>query len=82
MSLRGLGQDLHNEARRAEFDGMGWDGTECQMDPSTLYFVGILLRYIPTYTCNKKMSPTILWVLKFDVKLGVGDQNFKIVPGT
>ena len=27
MSLRGPAtQHLHNEARRAEFDGMGWDG--------------------------------------------------------
>ena len=36
--------------------------------------------YIPTYIDNKKLSPTFLWVSKFDVKLGVGEQNFQNYP--
>ena len=44
MSLRGSGQDLHNEARRAEFDGMdGWDGTGYQKCPLIFF---ILCGYI------------------------------------
>ena len=33
--------------------------------------------YIPTYTCDKKLPPTFIWVLKFDVKLGFGEHNFR-----
>ena len=69
---------------------MGWDGW---MDgwmgrniksvlQCSSYFVGIYIRYISTYIDNKKLYPTILWVSKFDVKLGVGEQNFKITLGT
>ena len=35
--------------------------------------------YIPTYTCNKKLLPT-LWVSKFDVKLGGGGTQFLKLP--
>ena len=45
------------------------------------YFVGILLRYIPTCICNKKLSPTFLWVSKFDVKLECLDFIFKTFMG-
>ena len=38
--------------------------------------------YACTQIDNKKLSPTFLWVLKFDVKLGVGEQNFTVEPGT
>ena len=45
MSLRGPAtQHLHNEARRAEFDGMdGWDGTGYQKCPLIFF---ILCEYI------------------------------------
>ena len=44
MSLRGPAtQHLHNEARRAEFDGVGSDGTEYQKCPLIFF---ILCRYI------------------------------------
>ena len=33
--------------------------------------------YIPSYTCDKKLSPTFLWDSKFDVKWGVGEHNFQ-----
>ena len=33
--------------------------------------------YICTYIDNKKFSPTFLWVSKFDVKLGVGEDIFR-----
>ena len=39
------------------------------------------MRYIPTYTYNKKLSPTLLWVSKFDVKLGVCVKIFKFTAG-
>ena len=45
------------------------------------YFVGIKIGYIPTYTCNKKLPPTFLWVSKFDVKLGAGVKSFKFTAG-
>ena len=57
------------------WDGMGWDGTVIK---SVLqfysYIVGIhntIPMYISTYIGIKKMSPTFLWVSKFDVNLGV-----------
>ena len=96
MSLRGPAtqhlhtatQHLDNEARSAEFDGTGWtswtgwtDGTEIKsVLEFSSYFVGIQIRYIPTYTCDKKLPPTFLWVLKFDVKLGFGEHNFRNYP--
>ena len=42
------------------WDGMGW-GIKSVLQFSS-YFVGIYIRYIPTYTCNKKLPPTFLWV--------------------
>ena len=42
------------------------------------YFVCIQIRYIPTYTSHKKLPPTFLWVLKFNVKLGFGNAIFEI----
>ena len=85
MSLRGPAtQHLHNEARRAEFDGTGGTGgTEIKSVLGfSSYFVGIQIRYIPTYTCDKKLPPTFLWVSKFDVKLESGGKIFKITAGT
>ena len=35
------------------------------------------MMYLPTYTSHKKLPPTFLWVLKFDVKLGFGEHNFR-----
>ena len=61
---------------------MGWDGWGIKsVLQFSSYFVGIYIRYIPTYTCNKKLPPTFLWVSKFDVKLGVGVKNFKFTGG-
>ena len=37
--------------------------------------------YIYTFIGNKKLSPTFLWVSKFDVKLGLVLKNFKINAG-
>ena len=37
--------------------------------------------YISTDICNQKLSPTFLWVSKFDVKLGVMVKNFKFTAG-
>ena len=54
---------------------MGW-GIKSVLQFSS-YFVGIYIRYIPTYTYNKKLPPTFLWVLKFDFKLGVGEHHFQ-----
>ena len=77
MSLRGPAtQHLHNEARSAEFDGTGGTEIKSVLEFSS-YFVGIQIRYIPTYIDSKKLSPKFSWVSKFDVKLGVGEQNLK-----
>ena len=35
---------------------------------------------IPTYTCNKKLSPAFLWISNFDVKLGVVEYHFQNYP--
>ena len=84
MSLRGPGQDLHDEARRAEFtDGMGWmEWTEYQKCPLIFFILCTHIDkvYIYLYT-KKKLSPTFLWVSKFDVKLGVVIINFKFTTG-
>ena len=65
----------------------GWDGMNgwalYQKFPSILF---ILRRYIDhvyiyTYIYNQNWSPRFLWVLKFDVKLGVVVKNFKIRAG-
>ena len=37
--------------------------------------------YICTYIYTQKLSPRFLWVLKFDVKLGVVVKNFKTTIG-
>ena len=34
--------------------------------------------YMYTYINSQKLSPTFLWVSKFDVKLGSGGKIFKI----
>ena len=64
------------------FDGVGWGGTEYQKCPLKIF---ILCRYIDkvyTYLYTKlKLSPTLLWVSKFDVKLGVWVKIFKFTAG-
>ena len=76
----GSSANPYGEARRAEFDGTGgtggtgWTGgTEYQKGPSIFFKLcrTIELVYIYLYT-KKKLPPTFLWVLKFDVKLGFG----------
>ena len=59
----------------------GW--TEYQKCPSMFFILSGYIDKVYTYiTCNKKLSPTFLWVSKFDIKLRVGEQNFKITAGT
>ena len=60
-------------------DGMG-RGIKSVLQYSS-YFVGIQIRYIPTYIDNKKLYPTFLYISKFDVKLGVAIKNFKFTAG-
>ena len=45
------------------------------------YFEGTQIMYTCTYMYPQKLSPTFLWVSKFDVKLGVVVKNFKITAG-
>ena len=89
MSLRGPVPTPTIEARRAEFDGTGgtggtgWtDGTGYQKCLLIFFiFCGYIDKvYIYLYT-KKKLSPTFLWVSKFDVKLGVVIKNFKFTAG-
>ena len=61
---------------------MGWMGRNIKsVLQCSSYFVGIYIRYIPTYIDNKKLYPTFLCVSKFDVKLGVGVKFFKFMGG-
>ena len=43
----------------------------------SLYFVGIQIMSISARICNIKLSPTFLWVSKFDVKFGLEGKNFQ-----
>ena len=76
---------IYTTRPKAEFDGTGGrvdglDGDEkC---PLIIFkFCGYIDKiYIYLYT-KKKLSPTFLWVSKFDVKLGVVIKNFKFTAG-
>ena len=58
----------------------GW--TEYQKCPSMFYILSGYIDKVYTYiTCNKKLSPTSLWVSKFDIKLGVVIKKFKFTAG-
>ena len=72
MSLRGPVLTL--TARPEGPSLMGWDGWDGTLVFFVLLFSSyfVRIRYIPTYTYTKKLPPTFLYVLKFDVKLGVG----------
>ena len=84
MSLRGPVTTSTPRGRRLSLMGrMGRVGrTEYQKGPLILFiFCGYIDKvYIYLYT-KKKLSPTFLWVSKFDVKLGVVIKNFKFTPG-
>ena len=74
---------IYTTRPKAEFDGTdgtGWTGY--QKCPLIFFiFCGYIDKvYIYLYT-KKKLSPTFLWVSKFDVKLGVVIKNFKITAG-
>ena len=63
-------------------DGMGWDGWGIKsVLQFSLYFVCIYILYLTSYICSQNLSPTSLWVSKFDVKLGVVIKNFKFTAG-
>ena len=63
-------------------DGMGWDGWGIKsVLQFSLYFVCIYILYLTSYICSQNLSPTSLWVSKFDVKLGVVIKIFKITAG-
>ena len=50
-----------------------------QKCPSILFIVWMYIEYVYMYIYRySKFSPTILWDSKFNVKLGVGEQNFQI----
>ena len=77
LSLRGPAQFTH-EARSAEFTGrVDGRGIKSVLQFS-LYFVGIQIMYMYTCIYSRKLSPTFLWLSKFDVKLGVVVKNFNI----
>ena len=60
-----------------------FDGTDGNQKCPLIFFIfcGYIDKvYIYLYT-KKKLSPTFLWVSKFDVKLGVLVKNFKIRAG-
>ena len=64
------------------WDGMGWDGWGIKsVLQFSLYFVCIYILYLTSYICSQNLSPTSLWVSKFDVKLGVVIKNFKFTAG-
>ena len=80
---------IYTTRPKAEFDGTdgldGWDGWDGISKGSFNFFFILCTHidkiYIYLYT-KKKLSPTLLWVSKFDVKLGVVIKNFKFTAGT
>ena len=61
-------------ARSASLMGwVGWDGTGYQKCPSNFFilceYIGNVYTYIYIYIHVQSVSPTLLWVWKFDVKL-------------
>ena len=65
---------------RSTFDGWVGRGIKSVLQFS-LYFVCIQIMYITSCICTQKLSPTFLWVSKFDVKLECLDFNFKTLIG-
>ena len=71
-------------SKEPTFDLMGRDGWDGEQKCPLIFFIfcGYIDKvYIYLYT-KKKLSPTFLWVSKFDVKLGVVIKNFKFTAGT
>ena len=59
-------------------DGMGWDGSS-KLSFNFLYTLWVYSScIICTFIYNQKLSPTFIWISKFDVKLGSGGMIFKI----
>ena len=60
----------------------GWDGQNIKsVLQFSLYFVCISIMYITTYICSQNLSPTFLWVLKFDVNLVIVIKKYKVTAG-
>ena len=84
MSLRGPAtQHLHNEARRAEFDGMGgmggMGGTEYQKCPLKIFILCEYIDKVYTYIYMwLKNAPKILMGFKIWCQVGGLGQNFQI----
>ena len=80
----GIQRNLHTRrvtaASSAVFTG-GWgEWTEYQKCPSIFFILCWYIdhAYVYLYVCNQKLSPTFLWVFKFDVMLESGGMIFKI----
>ena len=59
----------------------GWDGwTGYQKCPSIFIILCMEIDPVYMYLYSQKLSPTFLWVPKFDVKLWVGEHNFRNYP--
>ena len=56
-----------------------WDGIS-KVSFNFLYTLYIYRTCICTYIDNRKFSPSFLWVSKVNVKLGMGEQNFRDYP--
>ena len=80
-------KNLENILFTDGMDGMwdGMDGMDGRGIKSVLqfsfYIVGTYIMYIFTYMCSQKLSPTLLWFSKFNVKLGSGGMIFKTSMG-
>ena len=63
-------------------DGMGWDGMDgmdgSQNGSSKLLYTLWVYSSICACIHVPSLSPTLLWVLKFDLKLGSSDFDIKI----
>ena len=79
MSLRGPAPQALRRARSASLMGWGGMGSDGNQKCPSIFFIlcGYIDDvYIYLYT-ELKLSPTFLWVSKFDVKLGFGEHNFQ-----
>ena len=88
ISLRGP-KKIYTASSEAASLRMGWDGWMGWMGRKiksvlqfSSYFVGIQFMYRCTYIHVQSLSPTLLWVWKFDLKLGCWPLIFKITIST
>ena len=69
------------EAPSLRMGWMGWMDGISKVSFNVLHSLWVYRTFIYLLICIfKKLSPTFVWVSKFDVKLGVGEHHFRNYP--